>query len=147
MKKGFTLVEIMIVVAIIGLLAVIAMPAYYRANIRAKGVRAANDMRTFGGAFVTFAVDNGYYPKDNHEALPSGMDPYIDEDKFNAPTPLGGRYNWEGPNRHDFAGVAISSLDISDEWLQIIDETIDEGKVYEGQFMKTSKGRYTYIVE
>ena len=44
-KRAFTLVEIMIVVAIIALLAAIAVPGFLRARKRAQGSRIMNDLR------------------------------------------------------------------------------------------------------
>ncbi|MDO8525564.1 MAG: prepilin-type N-terminal cleavage/methylation domain-containing protein [Candidatus Omnitrophota bacterium] len=58
-KKGFTLVEIMIVVAIIGLLAAIAIPNFVRARQRAQESACIANLRQIEGAIQVWAVDNG----------------------------------------------------------------------------------------
>ena len=56
-KKGFTLVEIMIVVAIIGLLAAIAIPNFVRARARAQAEACIANLRQIEGATQVWAVD------------------------------------------------------------------------------------------
>jgi len=57
LKKGFTLVEIMIVVAIIALLAAISVPSFI--NARSKSMQSAcyNNMRLLDGAMQQYALD------------------------------------------------------------------------------------------
>ena len=76
-KSGFTLVEIMIVVAIIALLAAIAIPNLLRARISANDSLAAGTLRTLSTASETFGTANsGNYPTDE-TSLSSATPPYI----------------------------------------------------------------------
>jgi prepilin-type N-terminal cleavage/methylation domain-containing protein len=56
---GFTLVEIMIVVAIIALLAAIAVPGFVRARKRSQASKVLNDLRLIDGAVDQYAIENG----------------------------------------------------------------------------------------
>ena len=57
-KKGFTLVEIMIVVAIIALLAAIAVPSFINARTKSMQSSCYNNMRLLDGAMQQYALDN-----------------------------------------------------------------------------------------
>src|SRR5271156_3888272 len=57
-KAGFTLVEIMIVVAIIGLLAAIAIPNFVRARTTAQQNACINNLRQIDGAKQQWALEN-----------------------------------------------------------------------------------------
>ena len=61
-RAGFTLVEIMIVVVIIGLLAAMAIPAFRRVRESAQNARFVSDLRTFSQAFETYSLRNGAWP-------------------------------------------------------------------------------------
>jgi prepilin-type N-terminal cleavage/methylation domain-containing protein len=56
-RAGFTLVEIMIVVAIIALLAAIAVPGFLRARKRAQASRILNDLRMIDSAVDQYAIE------------------------------------------------------------------------------------------
>jgi prepilin-type N-terminal cleavage/methylation domain-containing protein len=57
-QKGFTLVEIMIVVAIIALLAAIAVPSFLRARKRSQASRILNDLRLIDSALDQYAIEH-----------------------------------------------------------------------------------------
>jgi prepilin-type N-terminal cleavage/methylation domain-containing protein len=57
-NRGFTLVEIMIVVAIIALLAAIAVPGFLRARKRSQASRILNDLRLIDSAVDQYAIEN-----------------------------------------------------------------------------------------
>ena len=56
-RNGFTLVEIMIVVAIIALLAAIAVPGFLRARKRSQASRILNDLRMIDAAVDQYAIE------------------------------------------------------------------------------------------
>ncbi|MGZ4966606.1 MAG: type II secretion system protein [Chthoniobacterales bacterium] len=56
-RRGFTLVEIMIVVAIIALLASIAVPGFLRARKRSQASRIINDLRLIDSAIDQYAIE------------------------------------------------------------------------------------------
>src|SRR5580693_2916674 len=57
-RGGFTLVEIMIVVAIIALLAAIALPNFLRARKRSQATRILEDLRIIDTAIDQYAIEN-----------------------------------------------------------------------------------------
>ena len=92
-KSGFTLVEIMIVVAIIGLLAAIAIPNFVKARATSQANACINNMRQIDAAVNQFALE-AKLTTGSSVNFPSDLTPYI---KLNAnssipPCPASGTY-------------------------------------------------------
>ncbi len=61
-RNAFTLIELLIVVAIIGILAAIAVPNFLNAQVRAKVARCQADMKSVSTALAMYNIDNNMYP-------------------------------------------------------------------------------------
>lgn len=74
-KSAFTLVEIMIVVAIIGLLAVIAIPTYMKSRLASRTSACIDNLRQIDGAKEQYAMDANL--NDGALIANAALDPYI----------------------------------------------------------------------
>src|SRR3954462_3164886 len=74
-RSGFTLVEIMIVVAIIALLAAIAVPSFLRARKRSQATATLQTLRMIDGAKDQYAIENSKSP--TMTPAPLDLAPYV----------------------------------------------------------------------
>lgn len=112
--RAFTVLELMVAVAIISIVFAIAVPAFQRIQAATRTAAIVNDFRVFSTGIQTYAVENGSWPPEAAVGeIPPGMSASLGI-AFTRPTPMGGKYNWEASQMHLFgfrprAAIAISS--------------------------------------
>ena len=77
-RPGFTLIELMVVVLIIGILARIAIPAYQQLVYKARAAQALGDLNTVRMAAYEYNADTGEWPEDKYPGVvPPELEPYL----------------------------------------------------------------------
>ncbi len=155
---GFSLVEMSMVVLIISLLAAFAVPHWKKAQLSARAVAVANDLRVFAGAFQSYAQDRGDWPAATLAAaeIPAGMQGYLSPTSWQRTTPVGGQYAWardtlQQGERYRAAVLVLSVGDnrvTSDRQLLLdLDHKLDDGNLDTGNFRLGFRNQPVFVIE
>lgn len=158
-KTGFTLVEIMIVVVIIGILATLGLPAFRQVRANSQNARFYQDVRVFASAAEMFMLETGVDPFTNNAfgdpssgTLSTEMQEYIKIASFSQTTPIGGNYDFDNQYQTgggvDFFGVGTDGFTVGIEQIQMMDEQHDDNALGSGNLVQPSSdaGRYYYVI-
>lgn len=146
-NEGFTLVEILIVVAIIGILAGFGIPSILAANRQSRSKILISDIRTASSAFTQYFFDNNHFPSDKGPTqMPTGMSEYLSKFPWSEKTSVGGNWDWDYGVYGVTAAVSVHQPFFSTEDMQKIDSIIDDGSLNSGTF-RIRPGGYMYVIE
>ena len=148
-KSAFTLIELMLVVAILVDLAVIALPAFIRSRNQAQNTKYISDLRTAAAAFEMYSAENNAYPPDGTPGVvPPGMSLYLKGVDWVNLNSLSGSWKWMLNEYSTTAQVGvILTSPASDVRMADIDRRIDDGVLSTGAFRKQSSTVFTYTIE
>jgi prepilin-type N-terminal cleavage/methylation domain-containing protein len=145
---GFSLTEILIVVAIIALLVAVSLPMYLNFLRRAEASSIVSDYHTFVNATMQYHADLSQYPPDRlpGEQVPE-LVPYIgDRMKMTHSRWLYDWENWinaDGTPMHASTGIAYG-FTVQTADLRLADALFFE---YPGLLYQTQPNRYTFMIE
>ncbi len=135
---GFTLIELMILVAVLGILAALAVPKYLGIRDKAEATAAGTSMKAIADATKHYQAAHGEWPDDkNRRVLPPELSAYLPMDEFEN-GPLGGVWDyddWRGAGYTaggDEIGIAISIVEGDPDQYEAVDKVIDDGDLTTG---------------
>ena len=146
-SRGFTLVEIMVVVVVIGLLAAMALPALQRVKQSAVSKRYINDARQIRDAVERYALENGGFPPNGIAGFDPALQGYVPDSLYHSTTTaLGGVWDWDYQQNGITASISVYQYTVSDTQLLDIDRTIDDGNLNTGLFRKIGN-KAVYVIQ
>lgn len=146
-QDGFTIIELLVTMAILSILAGLSLSMLRDYRERAGVAAVATELKSFVNAFMAYYADHEEFPPDSHITLPAGMEKFIPSRLWAEATPLGGQYNWEGPDNYGYAGISIFNHTAPERVILILDRMLDNGDINTGKFRVMSNGRPTYVIE
>jgi type II secretory pathway pseudopilin PulG len=148
-------VEIAVVVAVIGVLVALAIPAYKRSQDSTKIAALENDFRIYAQEFETFELKHQRFPDSQPVAgeFPPDMEGTMPEN-WKLPSPIGGTYRWvytqedKLSERSAYIEILNSSahpIRINPDRLREIDEDLDDGNTATGNLVLSGLNLRYYI--
>jgi type II secretory pathway pseudopilin PulG len=148
-SSAFSLVELMIIVAILSDVLIVAMPAFLRARNLSQNTKFMNDLRTAAAAFEMYSAENNRYPAPaGPGTIPSGMGPYLSGTPWSSVNSIGCSWVWQPTTQTSTAAIGVTSpVALDDLRMLDIDIRLDNGVSSTGSFRKIDERNYFYILE
>lgn len=128
-RCGFTILELVIVVIIVGVVAAIAMPRLSAAGVNAKYNAAHQGFRSITAALDMYQNDYRAYPPNAPIAtLPPEMTDYLYVSAFTNPPPIGRAWDWNGEG----SGIQSHGINLSIHTVAAEDRTEMERRFDDG---------------
>ena len=116
-RKGFTLIEILLVMAILAILAAVVVPKFTKRSQQAKETAAKTDIANLEVALDSFEIDTGRYPTNTEGIKALIQEPINTKDDWKGPylkrgvpqDPWGNEYNYKQPGQYNKYGYDLSS--------------------------------------
>lgn len=123
--QGFSLVELMIVIVIIGILAAVAVPIYSNNVTKAKQSEADGALSSIRNQLIIYKSENGLYPKEVHSTLVVDMDIHsIKSGELTGRYFSDSSYTYRSPNQRTYTLVCDKGSVLEN------DRTLDEEGEY-----------------
>lgn len=137
--RGFTLVELVAVIVVLGVLAGVAVPKYLDFSSRARVSRIAEDLGILHRSLWAYNRDTGLWPPDTTvwgQELPE-LQPYFMMNPFANRNALGGQYDWNPHTPQHHIGMANWSSTSPSQTereavMTQVDQFIDDGNLNSG---------------
>ncbi|MEL6797434.1 MAG: prepilin-type N-terminal cleavage/methylation domain-containing protein [Planctomycetota bacterium] len=136
-RAGFTIVELVVVVVIIGVITAVAIPRFSRANQNALTNAAARDFRQIETALRLYYADHRAWPPNQLSGVyPPELAGYYDQPQWESGPTFGDRWDWNpnlGPLRPH---VSMYGEDFGAQPLVEFDARFDDGDVNTGNVQR-----------
>jgi type II secretion system protein G len=133
--RGFSLIELMVVITVIGILALLSVPGILTAAHRAEATATANDIRVFTNAIEFYSTsEGGYPPQMTYRQMPDSIEGYLPH------TWTDGTYSWFYVNTDSYTYVYVYNLDFTPEQAVRLDSIIDDGNIGTGDIRMAFNG-------
>lgn len=151
MRAGFTLVEILIVVVILGILAAVITPSFADASDDSRRAAFISELDIFRKACEYYMAKEGdLLPDTSSGDFPTELTGYAKREGWEDGTPIGGVWDFEANDSGITAGVGVhfdGTGDTRDNAYMVqIDAIIDDGNLSTGSFRNIAGGRYYWVI-
>jgi prepilin-type N-terminal cleavage/methylation domain-containing protein len=137
-QAGFSLLEIIVVVTVIGLLVAIALPAYGKLQRKSINTLMTNELRVASGALEHYVFETGSWPPDGAGGWPAELTGYLPPpDRWSKPAPIGGAWAWALDMEEATASLRINNFTAPADQITELDQMMDDGNIETGSLMVT----------